>query len=149
MTTKRILLVEDNPDDIELTRRAFGRIDHENQIDVATDGADALDYLFGRGRHAERETDPLPDLILLDLRLPRLDGLEVLRAIRAGARTRLLPVIVLTSSAEEIDLVNCYREGVNSYLRKPVDFSRMLDLVKTLHEYWFQFNQPPPMSQRT
>ncbi len=144
MTEKTILLVEDNIDDIELTRRAFHRIDNENQIDVATDGAEALDYLFRRGKHAERPEGFLPDLILLDLRLPRLDGIEVLRAIRADARTRLLPVVVLTSSTEEIDLINCYNEGANSYLRKPVDFSRMLDLVKSLQEYWLELNEPPP-----
>lgn len=144
MTARQILLVEDNPDDIELTRRAFHRVDHGDRIDVVTDGAEALDYLFCRGRYAGRVPGRLPDLILLDLRLPRLDGIEVIHRIRSDPRTRLVPIVVLTSSAEEVDLANCYREGANSYLRKPVDFSRMLDLVKSLQEYWLELNQPPP-----
>jgi len=144
MTRKRILLVEDNPDDIELTRRAFERVDVDNDIDVATDGAEALDYLFRRGRFTDRNGHDMPDLVLLDLRLPRVDGLGVLREIRSNETTRLLPVVVLTSSTEEVDLVNCYREGANSYVRKPVDFAKMLELVKSLQGYWLELNQPPP-----
>ncbi len=147
MTRKRILLVEDNPDDIELTRRAFERVDVEDDIDVATDGAEALDYLFRRGRFADRNGHDMPDLILLDLRLPRLGGIEVLREIRSNDATRLLPVVVLTSSTEEVDLVSCYREGANSYVRKPIDFAKMLDLVKSLQGYWLELNQPPPKNQ--
>ncbi|MEP6873358.1 MAG: response regulator [Burkholderiales bacterium] len=141
---KVILLVEDNPDDVTLTLRAFSRSHVMNTIAVARDGIEALDYLFARGTHADRAGSPLPTLIILDLKLPKLDGLGVLRAIRADERTRLLPVVILTSSREEQDLISGYSLGANSYVRKPVDFVEFAEAVRVLGIYWLMMNQSPP-----
>ncbi|MCM5678460.1 response regulator [Schlegelella sp. S2-27] len=141
---KVILLVEDNPDDEALTLRAFKRSHVLNTLCVARDGIEALDFLFARGAYSHRTDEPLPTLILLDLKLPKLDGLGVLRAIRADERTRLLPVVILTSSKEEQDLISGYSLGANSYVRKPVDFSEFLDAAKMLGIYWLMMNQSPP-----
>lgn len=142
--SKDILLVEDNPDDVALTIRAFQRSHLLNPITVARDGVEALDYLFARGAHQDRVDQPLPTLVILDLKLPKLDGLSVLKAVRADERTRLLPVVILTSSKEEQDLVSGYSLGANSYVRKPVDFTEFLDAVKVLGIYWLALNQLPP-----
>jgi two-component system response regulator len=147
MNEKIILLVEDNPDDVELTLRAFRKNNILNKVVVARDGVAALDYLFGEGAYAGRDTRELPIIVLLDLKLPKLDGLEVLRRIRQDERTRLLPVVILTSSLEEQDLVNGYRSGANSYVRKPVDFKRFVEAVKHLGLYWLLWNEPPPVQK--
>jgi two-component system response regulator len=139
-----ILLVEDQPDDIELTLRAFHRSRVTSQIVVARDGAEALDWLFGTGEHAERNPRLQPQLVLLDLHLPKLDGLEVLRRIRSEPRTKLLPVVVLTSSREERDRTDSYVLGANSYVRKPVDFDRFVEAAHQLGSYWLALNEPPP-----
>jgi len=141
---KIILLVEDNPDDVKLTQRAFKRSNMANPIVVARDGVEALDFVFARGAYAERAGKPLPTLIILDLKLPRLDGLGVLRAVRDDERTRLIPVVVLTSSKEEQDLIHSYALGANSYVRKPVDFTEFLEAARVLGIYWLMMNQPPP-----
>lgn len=138
MNEKVILLVEDNPDDEALTVRAFARSNIANRLDVARDGAEALEYLIGP------QARPLPTLVLLDLKLPKVDGLEVLRRVRADDRTHALPVVILTSSREEQDLVESYRLGVNSYVRKPVDFTQFLQAVQTLGLYWLVINEAPP-----
>ncbi|MFA9440288.1 response regulator [Uliginosibacterium sp. sgz301328] len=137
-----ILLVEDNPDDEALTLRAFSKNKIGNEIIVARDGVDALDYLFGTGRHAGRDMSIMPALVLLDLKLPRIDGLEVLRRLRADQRTSLLPVVVLTTSRELQDIQEAYRLGANSYVRKPVDFERFLNTVGQLGQYWLTLNEP-------
>ena len=142
--TRTILLVEDNPDDVKLTMRAFKRNNMLNPVEVAKDGIEALDFLFARGAYAGRAGIPMPALILLDLQLPRLDGLGVLKAIRADERTRLVPVVILTSSKEEQDLIHGYSFGANSYVRKPVDFAEFLEAVRLLGVYWIMTNQPPP-----
>jgi two-component system response regulator len=142
--SKTILLVEDNPDDVKLTLRAFRRNNMMNPIVVARDGVEALDYLFGRGAYADRPGHPLPTLVILDLKLPKLDGIGVLKAIRADVRTGLLPVVILTSSKEEDDLAQTYALGANSYVRKPVDFAEFMEAVKVLGIYWLMMNQPPP-----
>jgi two-component system response regulator len=139
-----ILLVEDNPDDVELTLRAFRKSKIANEIIVAHDGIEALEYLFATGKHAGRDNSRLPQLVLLDLKLPRLDGLQVLERIRANPRTKLLPVVILTSSTEEPDLKNGYSLGANSYIRKPVDFQEFQVAVQRLGLYWLLLNQPPP-----
>jgi two-component system response regulator len=144
---KVILLVEDSPDDVTLTLRAFKRSHLMNPICVVRDGIEALDFLFGREAYADRATQSLPELIILDLKLPKLDGLGVLKAIRADERTQLLPVVILTSSKEEQDLISGYALGANSYVRKPVDFAEFLEAVKVLGLYWLMINQPAP--QRT
>lgn len=141
---KIILLVEDNPDDAKLTLRAFKQSNIANPIFVARDGIEALDFLFARSAYSERGGKPLPTLIILDLKLPRLDGLGVLKAIRADARTKLVPVVILTSSKEEQDLISGYSLGANSYVRKPVDFAEFLEAAKTLGIYWLMMNQSPP-----
>ena len=141
---KVILLVEDNPDDVELTLRAFKRSHLMNPIAVARDGVEALDFVFARNDHAHRASQPLPTLVILDLKLPRLDGLGVLKAIRADERTRFLPVVILTSSKEEQDLVSGYTLGANSYVRKPVDFAEFIEAAKVLGIYWLMINQVPP-----
>jgi two-component system response regulator len=143
-TSKVILLVEDSPDDVALTLRAFKRSHVMNTIVVARDGIEALDFLFARGTHADRAGAPLPTLIILDLKLPKLDGLGVLKAIRAEDRTRFLPVVILTSSKEEQDLISGYSLGANSYVRKPVDFVEFTEAVKVLGIYWLMMNQSPP-----
>jgi two-component system response regulator len=141
---KTILLVEDNPDDEKLTLRAFKRNNILNSVAVTRDGVEALDYLFARGAYAERAGRPLPAIILLDLKLPKLDGMGVLKAIRGDERTRLIPVVVLTSSKEDQDLVQSYSLGANSYVRKPVDFGEFLEAVRVLGIFWLMMNQPPP-----
>ena len=145
-TTKTILLVEDNPDDEALTMRALRRHNIANPVVVAHDGVEALDYLFGTGAYVGRDTTVLPQVMLLDLKLPRLDGLEVLRRVRADERTRRLPVVILTSSREESDLMRGYDLGANSYVRKPVDFTEFLDSVRQLGLYWLILNEAPPAS---
>ena len=142
--SKTILLVEDNPDDVKLTLRAFKRNNMLNPIVVARDGVEALDFLFARGAHAERAGKPLPTLVILDLKLPKLDGLEVLKAVRGDARTKLVPVVILTSSKEQQDLIQGYALGANSYVRKPVDFTEFMEAVRLLGIYWLMTNQPPP-----
>ena len=139
-----ILLVEDNPDDVTLTLRAFKRSHVMNPIAVARDGIEALDFLFARGAHGDRAGALLPALVILDLKLPKLDGLGVLKAIRQDERTRLLPVVILTSSKEEQDLISGYSLGANSYVRKPVDFAEFVEAVKVLGIYWLMMNQGPP-----
>ncbi|GAA5158197.1 response regulator [Viridibacterium curvum] len=142
MSTERpILLVEDNPDDEALTLRAFNRQRIPNRVVVARDGVEAVDYIFGTGPHAGRNPADLPAFVLLDLKLPRLDGLEVLRRIRADARTALLPVIVLTTSREASDIHEAYSLGANSYIRKPVDFEQFLQAIGTLATYWLTLNE--------
>ncbi len=148
MTDKVILLVEDNPDDQILTLRALKENNIANRVVIAEDGVEALDYLRGTGKFSEREADDLPAVVLLDLKLPRVDGLEVLRAIRGDERTRLLPVVILTSSKEEQDVLNGYRLGANSYVRKPVDFVQFVEAVKQLGLYWLVINEGPPASAR-
>lgn len=143
-TQRVILLVEDNADDATLTLRAFKRSHVMNPIALARDGVEALDFLFARGAHVERVGQPLPTLVILDLKLPKLDGLSVLKAIRADERTRLLPVVILTSSKQEQDLIAGYTLGANSYVRKPVDFTEFLEAVKVLGMYWLMTNQGPP-----
>jgi len=140
---KTILLVEDNPDDEALTLRALKKNNVINQVTVARDGVEALDFLFARGEYAGRDPHDLPTLVLLDLKLPRLDGLEVLRQIRANENTRLLPVVILTSSREQQDLVGGYSLGANSYIRKPVDFDQFLEAVRQLGLYWLMLNEMP------
>jgi two-component system response regulator len=139
-----ILLVEDNPDDVALTLRAFEREHLANQVHVAVDGPEALDFLFARGRHAARAGKPLPQVVLLDLKLPKVDGLEVLREIRSNPRTQLLPVVVLTSSIEETDVARAYGLGANGYIRKPVDFREFVEAARQLGMYWLLLNVPPP-----
>jgi two-component system, response regulator len=138
-----ILLVEDNPDDVELTMRALRKNRLATQIIVVRDGVEALDFLFAEGAYSGRNRDVLPDLILLDLKLPKVDGLEVLRRVRAAPQTRLLPVVVLTLSNEEQDIADAYRLGANSYVRKPVDFDRFNELLQQLSRYWLEFNESP------
>ncbi|HEX8825668.1 MAG TPA: response regulator [Archangium sp.] len=145
MTSSRsILLVEDNPDDVDLTRRAFQRAGLTQPLDVVEDGVEALDYLFARGAYTTRAGAPLPALVLLDLKLPRLDGHEVLRQIRAHPHTRFLPVVILTSSDEEKDLVESYSQGCNSYVRKPVSYTEFVEAARQLGVYWLVLNRSPP-----
>jgi CheY-like chemotaxis protein len=141
-----ILLVEDDADDEALTVRALHKHNIANEIVVARDGVEALDYLFGTGAHAGRDLRQQPQVILLDLKLPRLDGLEVLRRLRADPRTRLLPVVILTSSKEEEDRTKSYTLGANSYVRKPVDFNQFSEAVRQLGLYWLLLNETPPSS---
>jgi two-component system response regulator len=143
--TRTVLLVEDNPSDEKLTIRAFQRGRLGNRVDVVRDGAEALDYLFGQGSHAGRAHATLPALVLLDLNLPRVAGLEVLRRIRADDRTRLLPVVVLTSSREEEDVARSYALGANAYVRKPVDFGEFVEAARVLGLFWSVHNEPPPV----
>ena len=138
-----ILLVEDNPSDVELTLRAFKKNNITNNVHVARDGAEALDFIFARGEYADRADNPFPKVILLDLKLPKIDGLEVLRRIKADERTKMIPVVVLTSSREEPDLMESYKLGVNSYITKPVDFDNFAKAVAALGYYWVLLNQPP------
>ena len=142
--TKVILLVEDNPDDEALTLRAFAKNNIGNRIVVVRDGAEALDWLFKRGRHAERG-EPEPQIVLLDLKLPKVDGLEVLRQMRDDPRTKLMPVVILTSSKEESDVLRGYELRANSYIRKPVDFARFVEAVREIGMYWLVLNEPPPV----
>ena len=139
-----ILLVEDNPDDIELTRRAFHKNAIANNLVVAHDGIEALDYLFCRGTYDSRNVKETPRLILLDLKLPKMDGLQVLENLRANEYTKLVPVVILTSSKEEQDLISGYKNGANSYVRKPINFNEFVDAVRNIGLYWLLINEPPP-----
>ena len=146
MTRKSVLmLVEDNPDDEELTLLAFERNNISTEVVVAHDGVEALDYLFGTGIYTERDMSVMPALILLDLQLPRINGLEVLRRLRADNRTKLIPVVILTTSNEQQDLINSYSLGCNSYIRKPVDYDQFLTAVHQLGMYWLILNEAPPI----
>ncbi len=138
-----ILLVEDNPNDVELTLHALKKNNIANQVHVVRDGAEALEFIFCTGAYASRDINHNPKVILLDLKLPKVDGLEVLRQVKANERTRMIPVVVLTSSREEKDIVESYRLGVNSYIRKPVDFEQFTEAVRTMGMYWLLLNQPP------
>jgi len=144
MKNKAILLVEDNPSDVKLTMRALEQNQITNELIVAEDGREALDYLFGLDKYAGRDVRDLPAVVLLDLKLPRIDGLEVLKEIRSSSITSLLPVVVLTSSNQQVDLIASYKMGANSYIRKPVDFSRFAEAVRNLGLYWLMLNEPPP-----
>ena len=148
METKTILLVEDDADDEMLALRAFQRNNIPNQVVVAHNGVEALEYLFGTGPDSARDSDSMPQVVLLDLKLPKIDGLEVLRRMRADHRTRLLPVVVLTSSREAQDLVESYNLGANSYIRKPVDYLQFSEAVRQLGQYWLVLNEPPPLAGR-
>jgi two-component system response regulator len=143
MSSKIILLVEDNPDDVMLTLRALKASNIVSEVVVARDGAEALDYLFGTGAYTGRDTSVMPQVILLDLKLPKVDGLEVLRRLRADERTRLLPVVVITSSDEKRDIIDSYGLGANSYVRKPVAFTQFGEAVRQLGSYWLILNEPP------
>lgn len=142
--SQTILLIEDNPDDEKLTLRAFRRNNIPNPIAVARDGIEALDFLFARGAYLDRADKPLPALIVLDLKLPRLDGMGVLKAVRAHERTRLLPVVILTSSNEDGDVIASYSLGANSYVRKPVDFDEFIGTANLIGTYWLMANLPLP-----
>jgi two-component system response regulator len=144
MNHRTILLVEDNADDEALTLRALNKSKVANRIDVVRDGAEALDYLFCTGTYEGRDPLDLPQVILLDLKLPKVDGLEVLRRVRADPRTQRLAVVILTSSKEEQDLATAYAYGANSYVRKPVDFNQFVDAISQLGLYWLVLNEPPP-----
>lgn len=140
----QILLVEDNPEDVELTLHVLKREGLANRIEVVRDGEEALDFLFHRGLHGDRQLDPPPRLVLLDLKLPKVDGLEVLRAMKDDPRTRPTPVVILTASREERDLIEGYRLGVNSYIQKPVDFEQFRQTIKEIGLFWLVINVPPP-----
>lgn len=144
MRSKKILLVEDNPSDVKLTKRALEQNQITNELIVAEDGQEALDYLFATGRYAGRDIRDLPAVVLLDLKLPKIEGLEVLQRIRANEFTRLMSVVILTSSDQEQDMIASYKLGANSYIRKPVDFHRFTEAVRTLGLYWLLLNEPPP-----
>jgi two-component system response regulator len=144
MRDAAILLVEDNDDDIALTLRAFKKNNIKNRVVVARDGVEALDYLFATGVHSGRDRSDLPQVVLLDLKLPKVEGLEVLRRIRAEPVTEMLPIVVLTSSKEEQDLIQSYRLGCNSYVRKPVDFEEFVEAARQLGLYWLLLNEAPP-----
>ena len=147
MGDKVILLVEDNPDDVELTLRALKKHNVSNGVVVVRDGQEALDWLFGEGTYSGRDTGEPPTVVLLDLRLPKVNGFEVLERMRADERTKLLPVVILTSSTEEVDRINGYELGANSYVSKPVDFEQFSDAVRQLGLYWLLLNEPPPPKQ--
>jgi two-component system, response regulator len=144
MDNKMILLVEDNPDDETLTLRALNKNNIKNKVVVVRDGAEAIDFLQCTGPYAERNPREMPQFVLLDLKLPKIDGLEVLRIIRENPNTRMLPVIILTSSKEEQDLIRSYNSGANSYVRKPVDFTEFVEAVRQLGLYWLVLNEVPP-----
>jgi CheY-like chemotaxis protein len=145
MNEKIILLVEDNPDDVTLTLRALKKNNILNEVVVAKDGVEALDYLFGAGDYAGRDTSVMPVVTLLDLKLPKLDGMEVLKRVRGNERTKLIPIVILTSSKEENDLINGYSLGANSYIRKPVDFEQFNIAIRELGLYWILLNESPPV----
>jgi two-component system, response regulator len=147
MESKTILLVEDNLDDVELTIHAFKKNNIKNEVTVVYDGAEALDFLFGRNKFSGRDLTMMPTLILLDLKLPKVDGLEVLKQIRSNELTQLIPVVILTSSKEEQDIISGYRLGVNSYVRKPVNFNQFAEAVNNLGLYWLILNEVPPVKK--
>jgi len=149
MNDRSILLVEDNPDDVKLTLHALKKCNFANVVVVACDGVEALDYLFGAGSYAGRDLSDRPAVVLLDLKLPKIDGLEVLRRMRADHRAKLLPVVVLTSSREEQDIMTSYDLGANSYIRKPVDFDQFIEAVRQLGLYWLLLNEAPPSRKGT
>ncbi len=138
-----ILLVEDNPNDVELTLRALKKNNFANKVHVVNDGAEAVDFLFGKGKYSDRDVNHHPKVVLLDLKLPKVSGIEVLQKIRGDERTKTIPVVVLTSSREERDVVDAYKLGVNSYIVKPVDFDNFVKTVSDLGMYWLLLNQPP------
>jgi CheY-like chemotaxis protein len=144
MDSLKILLVEDNLDDVDLTLRALRKNNIANDLVIASDGVEAIDYLFGTGAYAGRDLSDMPQVILLDLKLPKIDGLQVLQRIRSNERTRLLPVVVLTTSDEERDLIDSYHFGANSYVRKPVDFLEFTEAIRQLGMYWLLLNRVPP-----
>jgi len=143
MENKIILLVEDNPDEVDLTILAFSKNNITNKIIVAKDGVEALDYFYGRGMYAGRDIKDLPVVVLLDLKLPRIDGLEVLQEMRQHELTKLIPVVILTSSTEEEDMIKGYTLGANSYVRKPISFERFIEVIKILGLYWLHLNEAP------
>lgn len=143
MSDKIILLVEDNPDDEALTLRALKKNNILNQVIVARDGEEALDYLFCNGKYADRDPSEVPQVVLLDLQLPKINGLEVLKRLRGDDRTRLLPIVILTTSNEERDIISSYESGANSYIRKPVDFNQFMEAVRQLGLYWLVLNEIP------
>jgi two-component system response regulator len=143
MKEKKILLVEDRQDDIDLTLRSLKENNITNKVDVVRDGAEALDYIFAKGAYSGRNAKEFPAVILLDIKLPKVDGIEVLRQIRADERTKLLPIVILTSSREEVDVINGYSLGCNSYVRKPVEFEKFSKAVKDVGLYWLLLNEPP------
>jgi two-component system response regulator len=147
LTRKKILLVEDNPDDEELTLRALRKSNIMNEVVVARDGEQAIEYLFGTEKFLDHEIDPLPAVVLLDLKLPKVGGIEVLRAIRTNVRTKRLPVVVLTSSKHEQDLNDVYDLGANSYICKPIDFEKFVEAIGHLGMYWVLFNEIPPVAK--
>lgn len=144
MKANTILLVEDNDDDVELTIRALKKNHISNKLDIVRDGAEALEYLYCEGRYAGREPKTLPQVVLLDLKLPKIGGLDVLKRIREDSRTKFMPVVILTSSKEESDVMNGYKMHANSYIRKPVDFDQFAEAIKELGLYWLILNEPPP-----
>jgi len=145
MKSRTILLVEDNPSDVKLTKRALEQNQIANKLIVAEDGGEALDYLFATGQYAGRDIRDIPAVVLLDLKLPGIDGLEVLQKMRANELTSLLPVVILTSSDQEKDIISSYKLGANSYIRKPVDFNQFAEAVRNLGLYWLLLNVPPPL----
>jgi two-component system response regulator len=147
MRNKTILLVEDNSDDVELTLLALEKNNIANEVSVAKDGVEALDFLLCRGKFAGKRMPEVPALVLLDLNLPKVNGLEVLKQIRANTRTKLIPVVILTSSKEDKDLISGYELGCNSYIRKPVDFVQFTEAVKHLGLYWLVYNENPPLKK--
>jgi two-component system response regulator len=147
--TVEILLVEDNPDDVELTLHAFQKHNLANHVHVVRDGAEALDFLFCTGAYKDRRIENSPSLVLLDLKLPKVDGLEVLRRMKEDPRTQMIPVVVLTSSREDRDIMESYQLGVNSYIVKPVNFEQFTEAVRQIKLYWLLMNEPPPIPRET
>lgn len=143
MQAKHILLVEDNPDDVKLTLKALKKSRIVNDVQIASDGVEALDYLFGAGTFEGRDTSIMPQVVLLDLKMPKMDGLEVLQRMRSDERTKLLPVVILTTSNEDRDRIESYRLGANSYIRKPVDFNQFAEAIQQLGLYWLILNEAP------
>jgi two-component system response regulator len=148
MKDKVILLAEDNPDDVELTKIAFEKNSIANKVIVAKDGVEALDYIFGTGLYAGRDIKDMPVVVLLDLKLPRIDGLEVLKRIRENETSKLIPVVILTSSAEQQDVIKGYSLGANSYIRKPVEFDQFVEAMRYLGLYWLVWNEAPPVGNK-
>jgi two-component system response regulator len=143
MKNKVILLVEDNPDDVKLTLRALKKNNIMNEVVVAQDGVEALEYMFGEGKYAGRDATVMPQVVLLDLKMPKMDGLEMLQRLRADKRTHLQPVVILTTSSEDKDRIDSYKLGANSYIRKPVDFNQFAEAVQQLGLYWLVLNESP------